>query len=843
MRLRRILSALWVGVVLLVFDAGPARAMTFTAGCSGGNGDTAGLLAAVGNANSIGGTNTIELGAGCIYDLTTVNNNWYGPNGLPAIAGTLTIEGNGATIARDAAAPARFRLFFVGADPSNPDTLGYVSPGPGALTLRNLTLSDGWAQGGDSNGGGGGAGMGGAIFSQGSVTIVNSTLTGNKAVGGSAIDGSVGDGGGGMGTNSSVHDGGGFGAGTFGGATGGTGGQDAGGGGGAGFGVSESGGNAQCCPHSVGGAGGGPATGSGGQGGGEAGTPGPAGDGSGGGGTSFGVPSNETGGGFGLGGQGNGGGGAGGGVGGGGGQGTDSAGGGGFGGGGGFAGGSNTPQPVGGKGGFGGGGGGSNGGAAGASGFGGGFANGTHGGGGGGIGGAIFNMQGTLTITNSTVTGNSAVGGTDNSTDHGKGLAGAAFNLNGTFTAIDSTFAANTAADGPTEIYNMGYDAAKARTAQTTLMGTIVANGVGPYELASDVPTYITPANAASANADLSELDLVPTTMAFNAGTITGSPLTADPMLGPLQDNGGPAETMAPVAGSPVIDAGGSFGLTTDQRGDPRPIDFSGIADAAGGDGADIGGFEVQSNCIGQASPSEACHTLTVSLAGNGNGSVSGTGISCPSRCTAGYGASTTVALTPAPASGSAFAGWGGACSGTGACTVPMAGDRTVSATFIPLSSSALSSPVVSPALLPTALPAPVITGLAQSTTRWREGSALARITASKKRPPVGTSFLFTLNQTARVTLSFTRRLPGRLVGGKCVAQSTRNRRQARCTRLQAAGTLGFAAHAGINRVFFAGRFSRTSRLRLGSYSVTVTAVNAAGRRAASGSLLFTIVR
>jgi hypothetical protein len=70
--------------------------------------------------------------------------------------------------------------------------------------------------------------------------------------------------------------------------------------------------------------------------------------------------------------------------------------------------------------------------------------------------------------------------------------------------------------------------------------------------------------------------------------------LNTDPMLSPLQDNGGPMLTMAPVAGSPAIDKGYSFGLTNDQRGAPRPFDFSNIVNASGGDGSDIGAFEVQ---------------------------------------------------------------------------------------------------------------------------------------------------------------------------------------------------------------------------------------------------------
>jgi len=70
-------------------------------------------------------------------------------------------------------------------------------------------------------------------------------------------------------------------------------------------------------------------------------------------------------------------------------------------------------------------------------------------------------------------------------------------------------------------------------------------------------------------------------------------PLTAgDPKLGPLQNNGGPTPTMAPVLGSPAIDNGDDsalglpFSLTTDQRGPGFP--------RKAGAHVDIGAFEVQ---------------------------------------------------------------------------------------------------------------------------------------------------------------------------------------------------------------------------------------------------------
>ncbi|MDQ3815398.1 MAG: hypothetical protein M3347_15885, partial [Armatimonadota bacterium] len=79
-----------------------------------------------------------------------------------------------------------------------------------------------------------------------------------------------------------------------------------------------------------------------------------------------------------------------------------------------------------------------------------------------------------------------------------------------------------------------------------------------------------------------------------------------DPRLGPLANNGGPTQTHALLSGSPTLDQGkrdavtnlpsNSVPVTTDQRGLPRPLDLSGIANAAGGDGSDIGAFEARAS-------------------------------------------------------------------------------------------------------------------------------------------------------------------------------------------------------------------------------------------------------
>jgi len=77
-------------------------------------------------------------------------------------------------------------------------------------------------------------------------------------------------------------------------------------------------------------------------------------------------------------------------------------------------------------------------------------------------------------------------------------------------------------------------------------------------------------------------------------------------------------------------------------------------------------------------------YTLTVSKTGTGSGAVisSPAGISCGVDCSETYTSGTVVKLTAMTGVGSQFAGWGGACGGTGSCQVTMSQAQTVMATF-----------------------------------------------------------------------------------------------------------------------------------------------------------------
>jgi len=87
--------------------------------------------------------------------------------------------------------------------------------------------------------------------------------------------------------------------------------------------------------------------------------------------------------------------------------------------------------------------------------------------------------------------------------------------------------------------------------------------------------------------------------------------------------------------------------------------------------------------------------TLRVTGAGEGEGAVGASpeGIACAvaagvasGTCSAEYPSGTSVRLTATPATGSAFAGWGGGCQGTGECVVDLTAASAVSVTFTRLS-------------------------------------------------------------------------------------------------------------------------------------------------------------
>lgn len=130
-----------------------AAAAIVSVPCTGNNAtDVAALKTAISNADTAG-NQTLSLGAGCTFTLSTIDN---GDNGLPEITSAVGIQGNGDTITRSSGANIPLFRFFETASAGN-------------LTITGLTLTNG-------------AGFsGGAIAGTGPVTVSNSTFSGNNA--------------------------------------------------------------------------------------------------------------------------------------------------------------------------------------------------------------------------------------------------------------------------------------------------------------------------------------------------------------------------------------------------------------------------------------------------------------------------------------------------------------------------------------------------------------------------------------------------------------------------------------------------------------------------------------
>src|SRR5439155_14823696 len=212
-----------------------------------------------------------------------------------------------------------------------------------------------------------------------------------------------------------------------------------------------------------------------------------------------------------------------------------------------------------------------------------------------GVGGGICNDSpdgfASVEVIRSTVSGNSS--------DWGGGLLNASYPGVAGHKAliVSSTFSDNYASRGG-GIYNYS-------VATLELGNTILKAGPSGGSISNDLGSIT------SLGYNLSSDD--------GRGGLTDATdqINTDPLLGPLQDNGGPTFTHALLCGSPAIDQGRNLGgLASDQRGLPRVVDDPFLANATGGDGTDIGAFERQSIC-----PDSPCAAvgILVTLVANSN--------------------------------------------------------------------------------------------------------------------------------------------------------------------------------------------------------------------------------
>jgi hypothetical protein len=246
-----------------------------------------------------------------------------------------------------------------------------------------------------------------------------------------------------------------------------------------------------------------------------------------------------------------------------------------------------------------------------------------------GTGGGIFNDHGTLTVNNSTVSGNSASGGggiynngetsgsatltitnstvSGNSatTDDGGGIYNDAFdNGSATLTVTNSTIT-NGNADFGGGIFNDGDSGSATLTVNSsTISGnSAIAAGGGIFNANGATLTIgDTLFKAGASGANISNDSGMVTSLGYNLSSDDASAFlnqigdqnSTDPMLGPLQDNGGPTFTHALSPGSPAVNAGepnfnpNNFNppMLYDQRG----TGFARVVNSR----IDIGAFEVQ---------------------------------------------------------------------------------------------------------------------------------------------------------------------------------------------------------------------------------------------------------
>jgi subtilase family serine protease len=128
----------------------------------------------------------------------------------------------------------------------------------------------------------------------------------------------------------------------------------------------------------------------------------------------------------------------------------------------------------------------------------------------------------------------------------------------------------------------------------------------------------------------------------------------------------------------------------------------------------------------------------------------------------------------------------------------------------------------------------PELSDVSEAASRWVERRG------SGARAPVGTTFSFSLDQPARVTLSFARTTSGRVADGRCVSSRLAAQQAKPCTWSVAAGTLAVTAEPGANALDFAGHTS-AGQLPAGTYKVVLRATGLGGRPSVAVSLRFTI--
>jgi CSLREA domain-containing protein len=213
--------------------------------------------------------------------------------------------------------------------------------------------------------------------------------------------------------------------------------------------------------------------------------------------------------------------------------------------------------------------------------------------------GAFPPQHGTLTLTNSTISGNHAL------------IMGGGIRSDGVLSIVNSTITDNDTGG----VFGNLAQGLMCGTVCTLRNSIVAGNGAAPR---GDIGGTITSlgyniiGKTTNNNGDVIAIITATTGDQFNTGI-------APVMLGALASNGGPTLTHELGAGSIAIDQGESSAASTDQRGETRPCDLAAVTNAAGGDGADIGSFEVQGVCFSNSPPDAVDDSATIEVNSGAN--------------------------------------------------------------------------------------------------------------------------------------------------------------------------------------------------------------------------------
>jgi hypothetical protein len=258
-----------------------------------------------------------------------------------------------------------------------------------------------------------------------------------------------------------------------------------------------------------------------------------------------------------------------------------------------------------------------------------------------GLGGGIFYFSGSgmLVISNSTISGNIAQGGSNSGT-------GGGISSGGVVVISNSTVSGNFAFDKGGAFYNGG---GTWEIRNSTLSGnsaTLSTDGI--FNTGANAVLQIGNTILSDGGVNISNDGGTVTSLGYKLSTDNGSGFltapgdqtNANPMLGPLQNNGGPTSTHIPLSGSPAINAGDP-NFTPPPFNDQRGALYLRVSDGR----IDIGSVEVQPT----PTPSTPTPTATVTTTPTPTPSatISPTGTPTP---TSTPSASPTPSPTPARA-------------------------------------------------------------------------------------------------------------------------------------------------------------------------------------------------